>query len=167
MLHKIRDIIGITLATIVVGSFIYSLEPTQNLTKHVENPAITAPNYSMGIDKKEIDIYNFLNKYQSIIRLNAAREGIPDTYLASVIASENYGRKIIDSDLKDFIGCILNLDVSLGPGQVRKSTAAWLDGITGDLTPEQQEEYERRLKDPETNIEYVARNLAYLKKQGK
>ncbi|TKJ17723.1 hypothetical protein CEE44_04285 [Candidatus Woesearchaeota archaeon B3_Woes] len=160
MLFK-QGIIGAILGTVTLGTF-YLMYPSNNLEKHVENPVITAPDQSKGIDKKEVDIYNFLNKYQSIIRWNAVKYGVPDTYLASIIASENYGRRRCD-DLQDSVGDLLNLDVSLGPGQMTISTAASLDGITGELTPEQRELYEERLTNPETNIEYVARYLSYLK----
>ena len=162
MSFKIQDTIYAILGGIAIGGTLYLMTPSNNLKKHVENPVITAPDYSMGIDKREMNVFNFLNEYQSIIRWNAAREGIPDTYLASVIASENYGRRRFD-DFQDIIGDWLNLDVSLGAGQVTISTAALLDGITGELTPKQRKEYEERLADPEKNIEYVAKYLSYLK----
>ncbi len=162
MSFKLKDTIYAILGGIAIGGTLYLITPSNNLERHVENPAITAPDYSIGIDKREMNVYNFLNEYQSIIRWNADREGIPDTYLASVIASENYGRRRFE-DIKDIVGDWLNLDISIGPGQMTVSTAARLDGIIGELTPEQREMYEERLVDPVTNIEYVARFLSYLK----
>lgn len=162
MSFRLKDILWVTLCSIPIVVTPYLRSSSNNLERHVENPAITAPDYSIGIDKREIDVYNFLNEYQSIIRWNATREGIPDTYLASVISSENYARRRFD-DLQDIVGDWLNLDVSLGPGQMTISTAARLDGITGELTPEQRELYEERLVNPVTNIEYVAKYLSYLK----
>lgn len=162
MSFRIGSVVGYTLGTVALASYFYLNAPSNNLEKHVENSSITAPDQSRGIDSKEVDIYNFLNKYQSEIRFHAARQGVPDTYVASVIAGENYGRKR-SQDVKDIVGDWLNLDVSLGPGQMTISTAAWLDGITGELTPEQREMYEEILTDPETNIEYVARYLSHLK----
>lgn len=132
------------------------------------------------------DAKKILQQYQSEIAASASKYGVDPTVVAAVLYNENRIRFFVH-DAKDFVGELNSLlgpgDVSLGLGQMTVSTALYLDlgpGLASsgaefdkakfavlEATDQgTRMDYMGRLKDPATNIDYVAKYLGYLQKAG-
>ncbi len=98
-------------------------------------------------------------RYDSIIRAQAKRTGIPPSVIAATLAKElEYGEIQVP---KDFLASTWKspADISTGIGQIKPKTAREIDRSLH--RPEcRDEEYRKRLRDPEENIKYLADYLA-------
>jgi len=123
-----------------------------------------------GLRKKEWDEYGFMSKYQNFIKGEAGKLDLPGRLVAARFYNENIGRHYID-DLKDRLGLDKGWDVTMGPGQIRRSNAMNLDGVIENLHSESiadindldYETYRQKLENPEEHISTVARELARLR----
>jgi hypothetical protein len=101
-------------------------------------------------------------RYRDIINAEAERADLPAELLAAIIANHQEAltpfRRFTDCS-----GSALGGDLSLGPAQVRISTAVRVDGGNYDLiSPEEFRRYRSRLLDPSANIHYQAGELRLL-----
>lgn len=90
------------------------------------------------------------------------RHGLPPEMVAAIIHGHQPGLTPFRR-LTDCAGSALGADLSLGPAQIRISTAASGDGLaTNPLSPADFARYRAALLNPDTNIEYQARELRRL-----
>lgn len=96
----------------------------------------------------------FIREHRDRILATASEYGVPPELIVATIKSENIGRQKLE-DWKDEIGDFLGLDVSLGVGQVKVSTATSLErrflGGTYGL-----DSVKGNLRNPDWNIDYIA-----------
>jgi len=110
----------------------------------------------------------FIKKYKKIIFRESEEHDLPPAYLASVLYAEMANRPSFE-DSGDRLKSILNADGSYGPGQIRLSTALYLDGRIKELSDmkdidtDVKKEYIQKLNDPVENIHYTAKYLIHLK----
>ena len=168
-LNKKRALIGGTLMASALALWYFNTQTT-NLSRHLtsdERRAAKADVRGLDLDGREWDEFGFIKKYQNVIREEAARNFIPPSLIAAIIYEEQIERGKL-SDLEDSFKAGIRGDVSLGAGQIKLSTALYLDGIITSLKPSEfgkvddatKDKYITRLNDPEKNIHYIA---AYLR----
>lgn len=110
-----------------------------------------------------------VNAYGKLIQAVAKEFGIDPVMIGAVIYQEQSTNVNFVDALTDYIGGILHLNTSIGIGQIRVNTARDLERIYSDLDPNRgdsllaNETFVRveRLKDPFTNIRYVAAKLHF------
>ncbi len=117
--------------------------------------------------KAEKRASNLIQNYTPIIK-DAAREFKVDPVItAAVIYQEQSTNVNFIDKLTDYIGGLLGVNTSIGIGQVRINTAKSLEEYYSDLNPLYKEKgfvnsnivRVERLKDPLTNIRYVAAKI--------
>ncbi len=148
-----RFVVGTGLGVLVGYGTLMSI-PSNNLSRHLEEAHRT--NVGMGDTNIE-----FLLEFKNTILQEAREHRIPAAYLAAVLLEENYDRPRWE-DVKENVATVLGYDTTLGPGQVKISTAVKLDCDELAITRDRQEIIDR-LRDPYINIKYVARFLAHRK----
>ncbi|MCX6706666.1 MAG: hypothetical protein NT001_00820 [Candidatus Woesearchaeota archaeon] len=110
----------------------------------------------------------FLARYRPAIEKESAKHGIPSAFLASVLYAEMAYRHSWENDC-DRLQAMLGSNGTYGPGQIRLSTAFDLDRIIQEYNGFEnvpgkiKAEYIKKLYDPESNIHYTAKYLAFLK----
>jgi hypothetical protein len=112
----------------------------------------------------------FLEQYSPEILAAAKKYDVSPVLIDAAIVEENDGRPLTE-DWKDDIALAWNrtighvvgytIDASLGIGQVKMSTAQFLDS-TYHRKPKTGYELEEALQNPAQSIEYIAMNLGYL-----
>ena len=149
---------GKGLVGLVVGASLlaYSLNnmPSNNLPRYLPNQATIAqsnPDY-YGIQ--------FVKRYKQDIVKYAKQYGVPPEMIVAALLSENYQRPKLE-DIKDIIGTsiigrLINLNPSVGPGQINVSTASGLYKELG-IEGQSREQIEKALLDPSTNIMLIAK----------
>ncbi|MBI5391646.1 hypothetical protein HZB00_01455 [Candidatus Woesearchaeota archaeon] len=141
-----------TLAAGAAGALaLYSIGPSTNLTKHLQN----AP-FSVCVDEDTAD--QFISEHEDAIQSAANNYGVPAELIAATLKTENVGRRKYE-DFKDILGTFLGKDVSLGVGQVKISTAQRLEVVSSGKWLS-RDEIVTALNDPATNIGYIAQFYA-------
>lgn len=113
--------------------------------------------------------------YASLIKYAAQEFGIDPAIVGAVIYQEQATNVNFIDALTDYIGGLLHLNTSIGIGQVRVNTAHNLEKLYPELYPGKDnppatnDTFIRveRLKDPHTNIRYVAAKLHFSETQWK
>lgn len=104
----------------------------------------------------------FLVRHQQDIRSASSNHDLPVTLVAAVVA-DHLKQQTRFRDFTDCAGSALGANLSLGPGQLRLSTAAALDGKSiAKLSNSGYRELRARLLKPEQNIHLTARELRSL-----
>jgi hypothetical protein len=112
-------------------------------------------------DEQESPLHAVL-RYRDVINAEAKRADLPPELLAAIIAN-HHGALTPFRRFTDCFGSALGGDLSLGPAQVRISTAVRADGAGYDtLSAADFRRYRVRLLDPSANIRYQARELRLL-----
>ncbi len=144
---KLKTALGLAFIGVASALSLSTLQPSNNLTRHIqENPRILS-RVDENITKK------FISRYKGEILSAALRHNVPPELIAATLENENLNRVLLD-DLTDLIGTYIGKDVSLGVGQIRISTARNLHKQHGeDLT---RVELVDRLNDSLKNIEEIA-----------
>jgi len=120
-----------------------------------------------GVPYRNVLAYKFLEENKQRIIDYSKKFNVPVDLIAATLCSENAERKKYQ-DLADVVGKFLGMNVSLGGGQVRISTAAYLDGFIKDMSEYREldskikKDLMDKLETSEGTIEYIAKNLAYL-----
>ncbi|MEW6573563.1 MAG: RHS repeat-associated core domain-containing protein [Bacillota bacterium] len=132
------------------------------------------------------DAYLGVKQNQETIKEMASKYSVDPYLIAAVIVNENifrWGYHQLKDDVGEVKTWFLPSDVSIGLGQMTISTAFYLDcnpkpvtsGVEFDKNKFAllratdkvlREDYVERLKDPKTNIEYIAKYFAYLQECG-
>ena len=146
-------VVGTGLSALVGYGTLMSI-PSNNLSRYLDEAHRT--NVGMGDTNIE-----FLFEFKDTILQQAREHHLPAAYLAAVLLQENYGRSRWE-DVKEDVATVLGYDTTLGPGQVKISTAVKLDSSELTNTRDRQEII-NCLRDAKTNISYVARFLAQRK----
>lgn len=104
----------------------------------------------------------FLNRYQDEIRGTSATYDLPASLVAAVVA-DHLRQQTAFRDFTDCAGSALGANLSLGPGQIRMSTAAALQRRSfANLSGPAYRELRRRLMTPEENLDFTAKELRAL-----
>lgn len=104
----------------------------------------------------------FLARHQEDIRRAAAAYDLPATLVGAVVA-DHLDEQTPFRDYTDCAGSALGANLSLGPGQLRLSTAAGLQGKTyAKLTGAEFQHLRAQLLAPDTNIDLTAKELRAL-----
>ncbi len=158
------------LASAIAGMIYILQESDHNLRRYMTEPIVDTFEPDSYNSDYNYGIYNpFIDQYAGVIVAAARMYGVPPEYIAGTIVSENHFRNKRE-DIKDAIGLLWDnsalarfgtLDPSLGVGQVKVSTAQFLDDTfnRGHLS---YHETELALEDPERNIYYMAMMLSSL-----
>lgn len=158
-----------------VAGFHQSIQPSDNISRYLRSPigiCLNMPDYAAR---------EFVRQYRKEIIDYAKRYNMPPEMSVAIFLSENYDRKKVE-DWKDWLaagktakvwdtlfarfGKVISkrlgpTDPSLGPGQVKVSTAIKLDEKFGEAR-KNRDELESLLQNPSVNIEYVTKNLSEL-----
>jgi hypothetical protein len=103
-----------------------------------------------------------IRKHRDAVLAAARRHDLPPEVLAAIIRGHQRGLTPIRR-FTDCAGSALGADLSLGLAQIRVSTAVSRDKLKADpVSPANFERYRTALLDPDTNIEYEARELRQL-----
>ena len=165
-------LLGATLVAGAIGLYVGN-QPSDNLTKHLKNPdeiCLGMPDYAGR---------QFIRQYAENIVRHSKKYNVPPELVAAPFLSENSERQKYE-DWKDRlatgdtakiwdsygarIGKLINnklgyTNPSLGPGQVQVKTAMHLGKKFGK-EQSTREDLEKKLLDPDTNIEYTAMAIA-------
>jgi hypothetical protein len=111
---------------------------------------------------RQDDLEDVLRRSRSTFITEAEQANLPPELLAAIVADHHAaltpGRRFTDC-----AGSALGGDLSLGPAQVRISTAVRIDGASYDfISTRTFHQYRSRLLDPDENIQYQARVLRLL-----
>lgn len=102
-----------------------------------------------------------LNRYRTAFILEAEQAGIPAEFLAAIVA-DHHAALTSARRFTDCAGSALGADLSLGPAQVRISTAVGIDGANYDsISIGTFHQTRLKLLDPGNNIRYQARVLRF------
>ena len=112
---------------------------------------------------------NIIQKNALIIKDSAKEFKVDPVMVGAVIYQEQATNVNFVDILTDYIGGLLHLNTSIGIGQVRINTAKFLEGFYPKLDPYRQDSWfidynivrMERLKDPLTNIRYVAAKIHF------
>lgn len=103
-----------------------------------------------------------VRRHQNVIGTAADRAHLPPELVAAILA-DHQAELTPFRRFTDCAGSALGADLSLGPAQVRLSTAVSIDGSDyTSLSPRDFRQYRSRLLDPAENIGYQARVLRWL-----
>lgn len=119
--------------------------------------------------KAEVRANTLVKNYASLIKLAAKEFMVDPVMVGAVIYQEQATNVNFVDTLTDYIGGLLHLNTSIGIGQVRVKTAEYLEKYYLELDPNRQDslflDYNvvrvERLKDPSTNIRYVAAKIHF------
>ncbi len=134
----------------------YTLTPSDNLTKHC--------------NEKELEKFEndenlcFVHQYKDIINKAAKNYQIPPELIGAILYQENDWR-MKTQDLADIASNLIGRIHTAGPGQIQTTTARNLDDPTTPINTNIVQEYHSILNQPETAIDYVARELHRLQEQ--
>lgn len=121
-------------------------------------------------NKASVRAINLVKTYSSIIKDSAKEFKVDPVLVGSVIYQEQSTNVNFIDTLTDNIGGLLHINTSIGIGQVRVRTAKLLEDIYPSLNPLNKEDNlwadsnlvrVERLKDPWTNIRYVAAKIKF------
>lgn len=108
------------------------------------------------------DLEDVLRRYRSTFIEEAAQVNLPPELLAAIVADHHAALTAV-MRFADCSGSALGGNLSLGPAQVRISTAVRIDGASYDsISNRTFHRYRSRLLDPNENIRYQARELRLL-----
>lgn len=103
-----------------------------------------------------------IRKHRDAVLAASRRHDLPPEVLAAIIRGHQRGLTPIRR-FADCAGSALGADLSLGLAQIRVSTAVSRDKLKADpVSPANFARYRTALLDPDTNIEYEARELRQL-----
>jgi hypothetical protein len=125
--------------------------------------------------KSEERASGLIQDHASIIRYTANEYGVDPVIVGAVIYQEQATNVNFIDALTDYIGGLLHLNTSIGIGQIRIKTAKHLEKFYPGLDPYKNEnsilDYNmvrvERLKDPFTNIKYVASKIHFTRERWK
>lgn len=114
-----------------------------------------------------------MQDYASIIKYTAKEFDVDPVIVGAVVYQEQAENVNFVDTLTDYIGGLLHLNTSIGIGQVRIKTAEYLERHYPELDPCQENssfiDYNTArvewLKDPLTNIRYVAAKIYFSQKR--
>ena len=110
----------------------------------------------------QADLEDVLRRHRSAFIAEAAHADLPPELLAAIVADHHAALTAVRR-FADCAGSALGGDLSLGPAQVRISTAVRIDGASYDsISPHTFHRYRSSLLDPNENIRYQARELRLL-----
>ncbi|GMV23218.1 MAG: hypothetical protein AMXMBFR57_31670 [Acidimicrobiia bacterium] len=105
------------------------------------------------------DLEAVLRRHRSAFIAQGKASDLPPEFLAAIVADHHAALTPVRR-FTDCAGSALGADVSLGPAQVRISTAVGLDAAGNSvITPHTFHLYRSRLLNPAENIRYQAREL--------
>ena len=105
------------------------------------------------------NIVDFIRANRSYIEESSKRYDLPSIFVASVL----YIEKTRNRNVVDNIALKIGRDPTIGDMQIRASIAAMLDGKDYKrLSDEEQQQYQRSLRETSTNIDYGAKYLRFL-----
>ena len=109
-----------------------------------------------------MDSLKFIKENKEHITKSALAYDLPPEFLASVIYLEKTKETAINK-FTDKLLSLLNLDPSIGDGQIKISTSAMLDGRDyNSLSKKEWQNYRENLTKTSSNIDYVAKYLNYI-----
>lgn len=138
--------------TLGLGSMLYGLSSSDRLGERIDLPFYDR-------------VTSFLTLQQDSLEAAAQKYDLPVDLIAAILYQENDCRPKLQDWKDDALG-ELRINHSRGVGQVRISTAMRLDGI--DFETASREDFDRYLLVLDTvddNIEYIARELDYIRNQ--
>jgi hypothetical protein len=108
------------------------------------------------------DLEDVLRRHRSAFMAEARQANLPPELLAAIVA-DHHAALTAARRFADCAGSALGGDLSLGPAQVRISTAVRIDGASYDsISTRTFHRYRSSLLDPDENIRYQARVLRLL-----
>lgn len=108
------------------------------------------------------DLEDLLHRHRTAFMAEARQANLPPELLAAIVA-DHHAALTAARRFADCAGSALGGNLSLGPAQVRISTAVQIDGARYDsISPRTFHRYRSTLLDPEANIRYQARELRRL-----
>jgi hypothetical protein len=111
---------------------------------------------------RQDDLEDLLRRHRRAFIAEAEQANLPPELLAAIVADHHAALTPVRR-FTDCAGSALGGDLSLGPAQVRISTAVGLDGASYDsISPHTFHRYRSRLLDPDENIRDQARELRRL-----
>lgn len=111
---------------------------------------------------RQDDLEDVLRRHRSAFIAEARQANLPPELLAAVVADHHAALTAVRR-FADCAGSALGGDLSLGPAQVRISTAVRIDGASYDsISTHTFHRYRSSLLDPNANIRYQARELRFL-----
>jgi hypothetical protein len=111
---------------------------------------------------RQDDLEDVLRRHRSAFIAEAGRADLPPELLAAIVADHHAALTPVRR-FADCAGSALGGDLSLGPAQVRISTAVGIDGASYDsISTHTFHRYRSSLLDPNENIRYQARELRLL-----
>jgi len=124
--------------------------PPNTLSQHLTNEP------KIGVSVRDA----FLEEYApTIIEESAKYDNISPELVAGVISTENFGRKYAN-DLNDIAAVTIGKDASVGPMQIRASTARSLDKKVGSVKGDIGYYLDLLSSDPKANISYGMKYLS-------
>jgi hypothetical protein len=112
--------------------------------------------------QRQDDLEDLLRRHRSAFIAAAGQNDLPPELLAAIVADHHAERTKVRR-FADCAGSALGGNLSLGPAQVRISTAVGIDGVSYDsISTNTFHRYRSRLLDPDENIRYQARELRRL-----
>jgi hypothetical protein len=112
--------------------------------------------------QRQDDLKDVLRRHRSAFITEAEQADLPPELLAAIVADHHAALTPVRR-FADCAGSALGGNLSLGPAQVRISTAVGIDGASFDsISPHTFHRYRANLLDPKENIRYEARELRLL-----
>lgn len=111
---------------------------------------------------RQADLDDVLSLHRGAFVTEGARANLPPELLAAIVA-DHHAARTAARRFADCAGSALGGDLSLGPAQIRISTAVRVDGASyNSIGSRTFHSYRSRLLDPAENIRYQARELRLL-----
>lgn len=125
----------------------------------IRTDSLAAAGCATHLFSKQPDGAEVVARNRAAIAAEAQRQDLPPEMLAAIVFGHQRGLTPFRT-FTDCAGSALGADLSLGPAQVRISTAAKADGLDPDAIPPRQfKAYRAALIDPARNIAYQALEL--------
>ena len=133
-----------------------------NLVGVLKADALLAAACAAELLHRQVELEEVLRRHRNAFIAEAAQANLPPELLAAIVADHHEALTPVRR-FADCAGSALGGDLSLGPAQVRISTAVRLDGASyGSISIHTFHRYRSRLLDPNENIRYEARELRRL-----
>ena len=111
---------------------------------------------------QQVELEDVLHRHRSAFIVEAKQANLPPELLAAIVADHHAALTVVRR-FTDCAGSALGADLSLGPAQVRISTAVRIDAASYDsISTHTFHRYRSSLLDPGENIRYQARVLRSL-----
>jgi hypothetical protein len=133
-----------------------------DLLRWMKPSALSAMACTTTLFRGKTDAAQLLARYRQRIIEQAALHDLPAVLVAAVLV-DHQNQQTSTREFTDCFGSALGANLSLGLAQMRIGTAAQLDGLSlPNLTAVQFRELRARLRNPDLNIAYEARELRAL-----